>query len=82
MNIKLFNARINVTFVSLSLISIHTLRFSVHLGVFPREDSLKHPVTDEDVEIKRWLWGHAVEPYDRCLDYYGFGPFFYVVVPR
>ena len=53
------------------LVSFHTDRWSVHLGVYPGH----------------WVWGRDVEEYDCCLDYVGLGPAFLLatlpgVLPR
>ena len=79
--------RPHFTFNQRALIAFHTEGFSLHLGVY-REvepDSLYREAKDGSLyydEINHWLWGHAIEPYDLCLDYYGGGPFFLLVKPR
>lgn len=40
------------------LVSVHFGDWAVHLFPSP----------------KFWKWGHSIEPYAQCMDYWGFGP--------
>ena len=70
-----------INFNTCSLISLHTNKFSFHLGVYPDEDELykyKKGTGYYYVDIKHWMWGRYTEPYDLCLEYFGCGPLFMI----
>lgn len=56
---------IAVDFLRLAGLASFTIEpwWCLHLGVYPAH----------------WVWGHEVEPYDLCADYYGTGPLFLLV---
>jgi len=64
-----------------SYLGIHFAHISVHFGIKRDQFDDVYPyvgnrlIDNEPVEIKGWLWGKAMEPYDHCLKYIGLGPF-------
>ena len=62
-----------------ALFSAFVGRWGVLIGVYRSDFGVY--VKGENVQISSgWLWGSAIEEYDHCLDYWGFGPF--VLVTR
>lgn len=64
------------------LLTFYHDNYTVILGV-PREDHVVYlsGVSETTWIEKGWLWGHAVESYDGCLDYLGAGPIFLLCWP-
>ncbi len=63
-----------------SFVCFYAGKWALHFGVksFKKDEELYDYHTYEYVLYRKgtWLWGRAIEPYDRILTYYGFGPVF------
>jgi hypothetical protein len=71
----------DIAFNTCSLVRITVCEVAFHFGVYPHEDSVykTRKGREEVVDYDYWLWGRATEMYDHSLEYFGLGPFLFVV---
>lgn len=69
-----------IKFNKCAVLSIHCDKFSIHFGVYPERDQEYYKMKgDREVVVQcDWIWGHATEMYDHCVEYFGLGPFLLV----